>query len=450
MAIANRRRARPAEAAAVDCPPIIPPSAHGAKRRRAAAATSSSPWSSMREGLVSRIAERVLAAGDLLDYVRFRASCRHWRACTVDPRGRGVSDPRFHPRRWTMLPEGHGLRPGHAKLRGRARFFNRDTGAFVSARIPLLADHCVLDSPEGLLLLQRDADTAVRLLHPFTGDVVELPPLTSLIPQLDRLTGHRARLDGDDEHKVQPFRRIAAAVAVDAGAVTVLLALEHICSYAHARAGDRSWALSSWSTDLAARTLGFRGSLYLACWDLEESSILRLDAPVDGGASSLPLPQTIATVPSKLMSMPQLVECGSEILVVGSTDISRSHLVVVRLADLMLGQPPAVPLASIGEHCLFFGMRSMAVSSRGLPSVAADTVVLCDSIKDRLMQYNLADDTLSPACDGDIVRSPPPCPHSIVHHLVTCCFRYFWNKGLIYCCKTKPTWGTKRKWRMGA
>ncbi|CAL5066859.1 unnamed protein product [Urochloa decumbens] len=446
MAIANRRRTRPAEAA-VDCP-FIPPSAHAAKRRRAAAAASSSPWSSMPEDLVSRIAERVLA-GDVLDYVRFRATCPHWRSCTVDPRGRGVSDPRFHPRRWTMFPEGHGLQPGHAKLRGRARFFNLDTGAFVSARIPLLADHCVLDSPEGLLLLQRDADTAVRLLHPFTGDVVELPPLTSLLPQLDRLMGHRPRLE-DDERMVQAFRRIAAAVSVDAGAVTVLLALENICSCAHARSGDRSWALSSWSTELVARTLGFRGSLYLACWDLEESSILRLDAPVAGGASSLPLPQTIAAVPSKLMSMPQLVECGSEILVVGSTDVYRSHLVVVRLADLALGRPPAVPLASIGEHCLFFGMRSMAVSSRGLPSVAGNSVVLCDSIKDRLMQYNIADDTLSPACDGDIVRSPPPCPRSIVHHLVTCCFRYFWNKGLIYCCNTKATWGTKRKWRMGA
>ncbi|CAN6312882.1 unnamed protein product [Urochloa humidicola] len=372
----------------------------------------------MPEDLVSLIAERVLTAGDLLDYVRFRAACRHWRASTVDPRGRGVSDPRFHPRHWTMLPEGHGLRPGHAKLRGRVRFFNRDTGAFVAAHLPMLADHCVLDSPEGLLLVSRDADTAVRLVHPFTGDVAELPPLTSLIPQLDRLSGHQPRLDAD-EHKVQSFRRIAAAVAVApaTGAVTVLLSLEHICCFAHACAGDRSWALTTWSMNSVARTLGFHGSLYLACWGSrsEGSSIMRLDAPVaaenrgGGGSSSqsLPLPQTIAVVPAKLMISPQLVECGSEILVVGSTDNSRSHLVVVRLADLVLGEP-AVPLARIGDHCLFFGMRSLAVSSRGLPTVAGNSVVLCDSIKDRLMQYNLADDTLSPACDGDIVRTPRP------------------------------------------
>ncbi|XP_072150006.1 uncharacterized protein [Setaria viridis] len=118
---------------------------------------------------------------------------------------------------------------------------------------PLLADHCVLDSPDGLLLLQRDADTAVRLLHPFTGDLHELPPLTSLTPQLDRRTDHRPLLDAD-EHKVQSFRRISAAVSVapTAGTVTVLLALEHICRFAHASTGDRRWTLTSWSENRVA------------------------------------------------------------------------------------------------------------------------------------------------------------------------------------------------------
>ncbi|XP_039798256.1 uncharacterized protein LOC120663490 [Panicum virgatum] len=195
----SRRRPRPAEAVGS---PAAPPGELSTKRHRAAGAAASSPWPSMPEDLVSRVAELVLA-GDLLDYVRFCAVCRHWRSCTADPRGHGMSDPRFHPRWWTMLLEGHGLHPGHARLRGRGRFFNRGKGAFVAVRLPLLADHCVFDSPEGLLLLQRDADAAVRLLHPFTGDLCELPPLTSLIPQLDRLTGHRPRLDADDEHMVQ-------------------------------------------------------------------------------------------------------------------------------------------------------------------------------------------------------------------------------------------------------
>ena len=71
----------------------------------------------MNEDSLRLIAWRVLA-GDLLDYVHFRAVCAHWRPSTVCPRGHGVTDPRFHPRRWMMLPEGLGLYPAHSKLHG--------------------------------------------------------------------------------------------------------------------------------------------------------------------------------------------------------------------------------------------------------------------------------------------------------------------------------------------
>jgi hypothetical protein len=85
-----------------------------------------------------------------------------------------------------MLPEGHGLYPGHGKLRGRVRFFNLvDAGTFVRVRLDLFKDHCVLDSVDGLLWLHRDKDTAIRLLHPFTGDMADLPPLSTLHPHVD-------------------------------------------------------------------------------------------------------------------------------------------------------------------------------------------------------------------------------------------------------------------------
>ena len=102
-------------------------------------------WVSLPEDLIRLISSRVLA-GDLLDYVRFRAVCGSWRSATASPRGRGVVDPRFHPRRWMMLPEGHGLHPGHPHLRGYIRFLNLDTGTLVRAHLPLFSDHCVVDS----------------------------------------------------------------------------------------------------------------------------------------------------------------------------------------------------------------------------------------------------------------------------------------------------------------
>ncbi|CAN6312875.1 unnamed protein product [Urochloa humidicola] len=100
-------------------------------------------WASLDKDMVELIGWRVLA-GDLQDYVSFRAVCSHWTASTVSPRKRGVVDPRFHPRQWMMLPEGHGLYPGHPDLRGFVRFFNLSTGALVRTHLPLLDDHVIL------------------------------------------------------------------------------------------------------------------------------------------------------------------------------------------------------------------------------------------------------------------------------------------------------------------
>jgi len=53
-------------------------------------------WASLPGDLVRLVASRVLA-GDLLDYVRFRAVCTGWWSGAACPRGRGFADPRFHP-----------------------------------------------------------------------------------------------------------------------------------------------------------------------------------------------------------------------------------------------------------------------------------------------------------------------------------------------------------------
>ncbi|XP_037458952.1 uncharacterized protein LOC119329953 [Triticum dicoccoides] len=186
-----------------------------------------SPWASMNQDLIRLITWLVLA-GDLLDYVRFRAACRHWRSSTVCPRGRGVVDPRFHPRRWMMFPEGHGLHPSHTRLRGYVRFLNLDTGRFVRAKLPAFKDHCVLDSVDGLLVMHRDEDTAVRLLHPFTSDVVDLPRLVTLAPHID-------------------LRGVCASVSVSAaGVVTVFLALHRMGRVAIPTSRDQQWHMSTW------------------------------------------------------------------------------------------------------------------------------------------------------------------------------------------------------------
>jgi hypothetical protein len=115
-----------------------------------------------------------------------------------------------------IFPEGRGLYPGHRKMRGYVRFFNLSTGAFVRVLLPLLRDHCLLESMDGILLLRRKEDTAIRLPNPFTGDIEEFPPLNTLDPFLS---------------SVLPFYRlgdirdmIAASISVNAdGVVRVMM-----------------------------------------------------------------------------------------------------------------------------------------------------------------------------------------------------------------------------------
>ena len=52
---------------------------------------------------------RAPVSGGFLDNLRFRAVCSHWRAAAAaSPRSRALLDPRFHPRRWMLFPEGEG------------------------------------------------------------------------------------------------------------------------------------------------------------------------------------------------------------------------------------------------------------------------------------------------------------------------------------------------------
>jgi hypothetical protein len=134
-----------------------------------------------------------------------------------------------------MFAEGHGLYPGHENLCEHVRFLNLDSGIFVRVRLPLFTDHCVLDSVEGLLVLQRDEDTAIRLLNPFTGDIVELPTLMSIAMQqqddgreaamLKEIMGVELKVDRTEETKLKVLRSISASVTVDDGGIVRVLVI---------------------------------------------------------------------------------------------------------------------------------------------------------------------------------------------------------------------------------
>ncbi|XP_039815341.1 uncharacterized protein LOC120678271 [Panicum virgatum] len=394
-------------------------------------------WATLDRDLVELIGARVLA-GDLQDYVRFRTVCPHWSASTVRPQGRGILDRRFYPRRWMLLPEGHGLYPGHPNLRGFVRFFNLSTGAFVRVHLPLLADHVVLDSVDGLLLLHSDRDTAIRVLHPFTGDVAELPPLASLLPQIE--SNNYGEL-----HKRSKLTRVCTSITVGStGAITVMLVLDLLHRVAHSTTGDRRRTLSAWNLKPLIKPVSFQGKLYALqpIVRTRKVYIYKINPPcpdANEGQSHLPLPEKIAECPlEKIIYMLNFVECGSELLLVAYADASHSRLVVCRFADLVRGK--IEPVTSIGDNALFIDERCLCVSvspnrgSSSLASIPRNSIICWHKVPvnpgfagpARFGQYDLGTGIWTPASDGDIRQRPPPRPHTLIHHIFTCCNRRYW------------------------
>ncbi|KAL6616465.1 hypothetical protein ACP70R_038735 [Stipagrostis hirtigluma subsp. patula] len=421
-----------------------PPSAPYGSRR---------PWASLPQDLVEQIGWRVLA-GDLLDYVRLRAVCAHWKSSTVGPRGRGLVDPRFHPRRWMMLPEGHGLYPGHPSLGGYVRFFNLSTGAFARVHLPIFDDHIVLDSTDGLLLLHGDHDAAIRLLNPFTGDIAELPSLVSVLPQMDEEPCYRHLME-KTSRLGEPsvfLDGVCAAVSIDAaGAVTVMLSLCRFHHVAHATVGDQRWTLAAWKLPRFTRAASFRGKLYGASMTFNNKKlhINQIDPP-QPNAEGLSRPQEMFKCP--LVGLINLVECGSELMIVGFSDTTYSRLVVYRVADLMSSR--VIPVTSIGDHVLLLYERGVCVSPLTRASLSLWATLSSAYMINRVswgtaaMSGNtilVVAPGLQPLMETFYAKTTPhqalACSSIIFTHVASADIEK--NKGFLFCASIIPDWSVK-------
>ncbi|CAN6335642.1 unnamed protein product [Urochloa humidicola] len=323
-----------------------------------------------------------------------------------------------------------------------------------------------MDSVDGLLLLQRDHDMAVRLFHPFTGDIVELPSLATLVPHVKALVNPVDAAMMKEEHFMGYARSVCAAVSLgpdDDGVVTVMLALTNPFTprVAFATSEDQQWSLANWEFNHSMRMLSLQGKLYFLNY---RSQLLRVDPPQHVGKKkkgsphtppSLPPPKLVATCSLamfKIRPPMYLAECDSEILLLGRTRIDSdtddsSRITIYRLVDIILGR--ITPLDSIGDNSLFvYNYRSICVSSKAHPSICGDSVVCFHPLLKGLGQYHLGSST-STAIDGDFSNGPIPSPYSLINHIFTCCHRRYWNKGRIYLQRVNPTWGAKSKWRVG-
>ncbi|VAH39353.1 hypothetical protein VPH35_024955 [Triticum aestivum] len=396
------------------------------------------PLASMAADLVELIGLRVLAAGDLLDYIRFRAVCAHSWSSTIHPRGHGITDSRFHPRRWMMLPDGHRL---HLED-GRKRFLNLDTGKFVRPRVPLLDDHCLLCSVEGLLLMQRqhgDQDEdPICLLHPFTGDTAKFPPVT--YRTMVRLFGSAYHLNSHNGSAYLLPGRVTASLTVNAeGVVMITVVLPDVSRALFATTKDKQWRLSAWSFSPNGSTISSQGKIYMVQpkpTSSVELQILQIDPPrpekiYGSSSSSFPAPKVIAICPTGMLNaLSELVECDSEILLVDSSDyVLSKRMAVYKIADLIQGR--VTPLTSIGDKALLVGVRrsgsligrNLSVSLKAMPTIAGDMIVCHDPIHEKYLgQYHIGSGTWSlrdMICD--IYSASGWCTCSLIDHIYGAC-----------------------------
>ncbi|KAB8106179.1 hypothetical protein EE612_040411 [Oryza sativa] len=103
-------------------PPSAPaaaaaPARGGRKRKRHLVTTSPAAqvggWASLPTDLTRLVAGRVLA-GDVVDYIAFRAVCSGWRACAPSPRDPTLRKHLLRPRAWVALCDGDAARPDDA------------------------------------------------------------------------------------------------------------------------------------------------------------------------------------------------------------------------------------------------------------------------------------------------------------------------------------------------
>ena len=163
------------------------------------------------------------------------------------------------------------------------------------------------------------------------------------------------------------------------------------------------------------------------------AKVFQIDTPLPGEVPQPP--KLIATCNAvELYSPVFLVECDSEILVIGYSDVVRAKMLVYRLRDLVMGRD--VPVTSIGDKAIFIQAgTTLSVSAKALPTVVGDTIVCFQPMEHYLALYHLSTGAWSPAMDQCSLRGTEPGPCSLIQHIFTCCswrHRYVYSTSSLY------------------
>ncbi|CAN6243081.1 unnamed protein product [Urochloa humidicola] len=407
----------PCSAAAQDrlCTRSSSTTLHWGTKRSRTSLSRRRDWSDLGDGPAGLIAERVLTANGVIDYIRFRAVCRSWRRCCPDPRTRAVlEDSRLHPRGWIMLlGEEEELRAAAAPHCSRRQFLNVSTGQCIQLDVPELQDHGVLqynNMDNGLLLLLRKGTGAVRLLNPLTRQVAELPPTTDL------------------EHSPAHIGQCSPSSAALVDGRWVLLYVHGAMdngTLAFAKPGDERWMLVK-TSELLRPTMSFAGRFYGVTGD----SIMVVDTTTGGEGEDLSprlvVAAKLAVQIRGMLETAHLVDNGGEMLLLhrrmrrvrGADGEYGDYKRTYKLYRVNLTSGRTTPAAPRGRAIFIGDCCALSVSPRVFPSLSANAVYPALSLEERcgrqqIVAYHLRDGTTESFCNNDTTRSGLAHPWSI-------------------------------------
>ncbi|CAM0952125.1 unnamed protein product [Alopecurus aequalis] len=340
-------------------------------------------WANLDDGPAGLIAERALAY-DVADYVRFRAVCRPWRQASTEPLSHSGLDRRFHPCRWIMLGD-------ELDAPDRYCFLNTSTGECVKVDIPELNDYELLAvTPEGLLVLAHKPPfpTTICLLNPLTRNLVQLPPLSTLVPS----EHHDDMLPERDGLSLQSyFGAWGSGIANDDS--TVVLCFNQLHMLGMTKPGDHHWTLLEYDGGgMTAAPIMFEGRFY--CVNRSGVMVLETEPPRLKVAAKLNMHICL------LADSFHLVNNGGELMLVHChlRGDEPGRFYDTYRVDLDIGT--LIPVKSLGGagRALFLGMVcSLSVSLEVFPSgsLSADTIYLSFDMDERVQlsvgAYHIAD-----------------------------------------------------------
>uniref|UniRef100_A0A8R7UZF1 KIB1-4 beta-propeller domain-containing protein n=1 Tax=Triticum urartu TaxID=4572 RepID=A0A8R7UZF1_TRIUA len=429
-------------------PPFAPAAPAAARKRKGsalaplAACKHSAParqiggWASLPTDIVGLITCRLLAGGgDVVDYICFRAVCFSWRACTPAPRDPNLRDPRLRPRGWVALCDGDAVRPDDAC---EIVLFHTRTARRLRVPLPELRRHIIIGFTDGLVILMHKTTTAVRVLHPFTRDVVDFQPLATLYHQVVR-----------QKASLLDMNAAVCSSASSADSITVVVWFPYTDVVLAADPGS-DWEVLHRGFYVCC-ALPFQGRLYatLSC----SSEIVQLYPSRRNGPqeNSVVIAHAPHSADRKVCNF-YLVESGGRMLLAvrqpapyangsewNALDWSRRIVCRLYAVDLNSQRYKLIPVKSIGDRALFLsGDRCLSVSASDLPSLSSN------SIYSTLPQYPILvyslgtglSERLADSCQihdkKDRIR-PSVRPFTIVDHLITYCNPRVWYVFLLSC-----------------